>query len=947
MGLALFGMVDRREQLATPLGSERAYDGGADDHAGGGVGVSVVSVAAVRLPDPSEVELEEARVRSARSGLEMVDLRHLEIDPTAADALPVSIARRHRAAAIGRRFGLPLIAIAAPENLLAIDDVYLAAGTDVLLVVAPERQVEACVEALYPPSERARSLEPAPVDVDQPAGVALPADDHVPLAEAHYGADDVDWYRIGAYVGDGVRSDPVLPSLGPFEEPPFTPVDDVADGVGGGAQAVTEAGVGASPWDQARDEASGIDRAELEGELFGPPVEAAEATEPVEAAATGLETDLDASPWGAAAAHDEAEDGPVVPWWMREMAAPGAEVEAGPDEGVDTAPEPAVRLEDALGALAGTGGEGYLPQAAEPEPEPEPEPPAPAAPDPGWHHRDVGDVLLAQGLLAEEQLATARQNSRTTGRPLRAVLAELQLVEETDLLRAVAEEAGRRVIDLDQWPIDPRAGALLPESVARRYGVLAVGFEDGRPVVATADPSDVVALDDVRTLLGGNIVIVVCAAQQIEVYLGRVYRRTEETDLAARSAALVVSGPETSQLADLEDLHALADEAPVVRFVNLVLRQALNEAASDVHIEPTASDLVVRCRIDGVLHHLTRAPRAIQGSVTSRLKVMAGLDIAEHRIPQDGRFSLGAGNRQVDLRLATLPTVHGEKIVLRILDKSTAPLQLERLGFLPGVLERYQTAYRRPAGTILVTGPTGSGKSTTLYATLAELNSPERNLITVEDPVEYQMAGVNQVQVNPKAGLTFASALRSILRSDPDIILVGEIRDKETATIAVEAALTGHLVLSCLHTNDAVSTPMRLIEMGVEPFLVGSAIDCILAQRLARILCQRCAQPYEPNAEELRAAGWKDDMLGTGEAPAFRRAQGCQACSGTGYRGRIAVQEVLLVDEDIERAILDRATSDEIARLASAQGMTTLRRDGLHKAALGITSLEEIMRVVV
>jgi type IV pilus assembly protein PilB len=357
--------------------------------------------------------------------------------------------------------------------------------------------------------------------------------------------------------------------------------------------------------------------------------------------------------------------------------------------------------------------------------------------------------------------------------------------------------------------------------------------------------------------------------------------------------------------------------------------------------------LRIRFRIDGVLHEITRSPKAIQGGVTSRLKVMASLDIAEHRVPQDGRITLTVGRREIDLRVATLPTVHGEKIVLRVLDKSTASLNLTELGFLPDVEARYEQAFRKAYGTILVTGPTGSGKSTTLYATLNALNSSERNLITVEDPVEYQLRGVSQVQVNPKAGLHFANALRSILRSDPDVVLVGEIRDRETAVIAIEAALTGHLVLSSLHTNDAAGTPMRLVEMGVEPFLVASALDCVLAQRLTRQLCVNCQEEYSPKAEELKTIGFTEEDEPTNGELSFRRAIGCQACSHTGYRGRIALQELLILDEEIERAITGRGSSDDIQRLALEQGMIPLRHDGLRKAALGITSLEEILRVVV
>jgi len=388
------------------------------------------------------------------------------------------------------------------------------------------------------------------------------------------------------------------------------------------------------------------------------------------------------------------------------------------------------------------------------------------------------------------------------------------------------------------------------------------------------------------------------------------------------------------------------EDAPIVKFVNLLIAQAVADRASDIHVEPTETDLRIRFRVDGVLHEVMHSPRSIQGGVISRLKVMADINIAERRIPQDGRISLSVAGKGVDLRVATLPTVYGEKVVMRILDKAQARLSLPDLGFHPAVLPRFEACFRKPYGTILVTGPTGSGKSTTLYATLNVLNSTDKNVITVEDPVEYRLPGVNQVQVNPKAGLTFASALRSILRSDPDIVLVGEIRDRETATIAIEASLTGHLVLSTLHTNDAASTPMRLVEMGVEPFLVISALDCVVAQRLARKLCERCREEYEPTQHDLAEAGWPAALLETEGAPTLYRAVGCAACSRTGYRGRLAVHEVMVMSEEIRRMVVERYSSDDIKKTALAQGMLTLREDGLVKVAQGKTTLEELFRVI-
>jgi type IV pilus assembly protein PilB len=395
---------------------------------------------------------------------------------------------------------------------------------------------------------------------------------------------------------------------------------------------------------------------------------------------------------------------------------------------------------------------------------------------------------------------------------------------------------------------------------------------------------------------------------------------------------------------DLVTLRAVVDEAPIVKFVNLIILQAVQERASDIHVEPTEYDLRIRFRIDGVLHERMRQPRSIVAGVISRLKVMADIDISERRVPKDGRIGLTVEGKAIDLRVSTLPTVHGEKVVMRILDRASSVQTLESLGFLPYQLAQYQRSYVKPYGAILVTGPTGSGKSTTLYATLNILNDASRNLVTVEDPVEYKLPNVNQVQTNVKAGLTFASALRSILRQDPDVILVGEIRDKETGVIAVEAALTGHLVLSTLHTNDAPSTPLRLVEMGIEPFLVTSAVDCVLAQRLARRLCERCKGPFTPTEEDLVAARWNHTDVP--EVPTLYRAVGCNQCGDTGYRGRMAIHEVMPMTEELDRLIVARGSSESLRQVAIEQGMMELRRDGLAKVALGRTTLEEVSRVV-
>jgi type IV pilus assembly protein PilB len=553
--------------------------------------------------------------------------------------------------------------------------------------------------------------------------------------------------------------------------------------------------------------------------------------------------------------------------------------------------------------------------------------------------RSVGTLLVADNLVTQDQVDAGLAEQSASGKPIGRILVERGQLSEVDLARVLAAQAGLEFVDLAEYPVDRGAVGLIPEPVARRYRALPIGWSEGRLVVAMADPTNVFALDDIHALTKAEVQAVVVTKDQLLEALDRFHRLEGEAGEVAQIAAdSVIAADEESQGREA------VDEAPIVRFVNLLITQAVADRASDIHVEPAESDLRIRFRVDGVLHEVMRSPRSIQAGVISRLKIMADINIAERRLPQDGRMSLTVGGRTIDLRVATHPTVHGEKVVLRILDTSQARLDLADLGFRPEALRRYEACYRKPYGTILVTGPTGSGKSTTLYATLNLLNQDDRNIITVEDPVEYRLAGVNQIQVNPRAGLTFAAALRSILRADPDIILVGEIRDRETAVIAIEAALTGHLVLSTLHTNDAASTPMRLIEMGVEPFLVTSALDCVVAQRLARRLCERCKVPYEPTPAELVEADWRAAELG--ERPQLYRPAGCPACSRTGYRGRLAIQEVMVMSEEIERMVIERYSSDDVKKAAVSQGMAPLRQDGLRKVAQGVTTLEEVFRVV-
>jgi type IV pilus assembly protein PilB len=553
--------------------------------------------------------------------------------------------------------------------------------------------------------------------------------------------------------------------------------------------------------------------------------------------------------------------------------------------------------------------------------------------------KQLGQILLEQGLISEEHLQLALEEHRTTPKSLGRVLIDLGYIRERDLVRALAEQVGLEFVDLTEYRIDAAVAALLPEALSRRYRALPIGEEDGKLLVAMSDPANVYALDDIRSITGRDVRPVVATSNDVEQAIQKFSGMGDQVEALATEAAEAFG-----EEADLTQVQAAVEDAPIVKLVQAIMTQASADRASDVHIEPTEKDVRVRFRVDGVLHEVMHSPKSIQGGLISRLKVMGDLNIAEKRVPQDGRVSLRVNNRSLDLRLATLPTVHGEKIVIRILDKSNALLELSELGFLPDAFKVYERSFRKPYGAILVTGPTGSGKSTSLYATLNILNQIDRHIVTVEDPVEYRLPGVNQIQVNPKAGLTFASALRSILRADPDIILIGEIRDRETAMIAVESALTGHMVLSSLHTNDAPSAITRLIEMEVETFLVASAIDCVVAQRLARKLCDKCKEAFTPEPMELLEAGYPESRIpDLGE---FFRPVGCNSCSNTGYRGRIGLYEVMPMSEEIERLTVERASAEMVKRVAAEQGMQSLRDDGLEKAVLGITSIEEIARVV-
>lgn len=524
---------------------------------------------------------------------------------------------------------------------------------------------------------------------------------------------------------------------------------------------------------------------------------------------------------------------------------------------------------------------------------------------------------------------------------LRQRLVSAQLATETQIAEAIAAHTGYRFVDLGAAVLDPEVVATVSPTLCRRYHLIPIARGRRQLTVGMLDPSDLIALDDVATATDLNIRPVVVAADALAAAFSRLLRSDEElSDLSEQIGEIAAAdGVGTTEI-----LEEQVDDAPIVRFVNLLITQAINDRASDIHIEPGERQLTVRYRIDGVLHEMQKADRSIQDGVISRLKIMASIDIAERRKPQDGRLSVLHDGRQVDLRLATLPTVWGEKIVMRILDNSGTALEMADLRFSAINEQRFRTAITRPHGMVLVTGPTGSGKSTTLYTALNTVANSRINVITVEDPVEYRIAGINQVQVNQRAGMTFQAALRSILRSDPDVVLVGEIRDQETATISIEAALTGHLVLSTLHTNDAPSALTRLIEIGCEPYLVGTALSAVVAQRLARRLCTKCREPYVENADMLASVAFPHDPH---DLPQLYRAVGCSACSGTGFRGRVALHEVMTLSEGLEHLAVGRATGTAMRQLALEEGMVSLRDDGFSKVAQGITTIEEVLRVAV
>ncbi len=566
--------------------------------------------------------------------------------------------------------------------------------------------------------------------------------------------------------------------------------------------------------------------------------------------------------------------------------------------------------------------------------------------------KPLGQILLEKGLVKSEQLEEALKVQKNTTEQLGRILVELGHVTERDVLRAHAEQLGIPFLELDRTSVDEDVAKAIPQSVVQRYNAVPIRRSGNRLTVAMADPTNVFALDDIRLITGYEIDPMLAAPDDISALLRTSDNGATQESLDTALSALTgtagmlpddmdVTGGGTDE--DVDRAAALEGEAPIIRVVNVIIQQAINDRASDIHVEPDRRGIRIRYRVDGVLHEVMQMPKYVHAPLISRIKIMGDMNIAERRLPQDGRIHIRHEGKDFDLRVSSLPTVFGEKCVMRILDQSSILIGLNKLGMSPETQAELESIIIQPNGMILSTGPTGSGKTTTQYSVLNKINSVEKNIITIEDPVEYQLRGLNQVHVNRKAGLTFANAMRYFVRQDPDIIMVGEIRDLETAETAIQASLTGHLVLSTLHTNDAPSAVTRMVDMGVEPFLIAASVIGVLAQRLGRRICPNCKEPYKPPAEALRRVGFK---LDDADSVVFYRGRGCEQCRHSGYRTRLGIFELMMLNEEIQDLIVKRAPLSEVRNAALASGMKTLKMDGFQKVLEGLTTVEEVMRVV-
>jgi len=558
--------------------------------------------------------------------------------------------------------------------------------------------------------------------------------------------------------------------------------------------------------------------------------------------------------------------------------------------------------------------------------------------------KSLGESLVEEGLITADQFKQAQEEEDKTGVPLRKILTKMGLIGEEDLVSFLCSRTGIPRIELNNYLIDPKIIALVPEELARKHEIIPVLKIGNRLTCAMVDPWNLFVLDQIRSKT--DLIIEPALATEKEIKKGLsvcygVKGSMEELveSIGAEGFDIRKTIPEEEEI-DNKLLEGIAEQPTVIKLVNLVIMNAIKEGASDVHVEPEEKTLRIRVRVDGMLHEIFSPPKHLQSAVISRIKVMSSLDITQRRMPQDGRFTIKIEGREIDVRVSCVPTMFGENIVLRLLDTSSALLKLEQVGFFQETLQKYQKLLSRPHGIILLTGPTGSGKTTMLYASLDKLNTPEKNITTIEDPVEYKLYGIRQIQVNPNVDLRFANGLRSILRQDPDIIMVGEIRDFETAEIAIHASLTGHLVFSTLHTNDAAGAITRLVDIGIEPYLVASSLIGVLAQRLVRTICPECKEMYKPSEEILR-----DLRLSEGEKIEFFKGKGCPHCMNTGYKGRIGIFELLAIDDEIRDLIVAKVSSEKIEKQARAAGAISLKEAGIQKVKEGLTTLEEILRV--
>ncbi|MBU4602138.1 type II secretion system ATPase GspE [bacterium] len=560
-------------------------------------------------------------------------------------------------------------------------------------------------------------------------------------------------------------------------------------------------------------------------------------------------------------------------------------------------------------------------------------------------NKRIGDILIEQGLITPQQLKEALEMQKNGNKKrLGEIFVETGVITREELYEVLQYVYETEYVDLSNYVIDPEVISLISEKIALRLKLIPISKNNGELIIAMANPLDVYAIDFVRDHTKiKKIKSLMAPEEDILNAITNYYELGEYDDIIERLGTEVVFKEEEYE-EDSKKLEAISREAPIIQLVNMLIVQGVKDRASDIHIEPNEKGLLIRFRIDGMLHDIRTLPNTIKSAVISRIKILAKMDIAERRLPQDGRFQVKFGTREVDLRVSSIPIVFGEKVVLRLLDKSKGLIKLEQLGFIPEQLEEFKSIITKSYGIILLTGPTGSGKTTTLYAALNEVNSKDKNIITVEDPVEYKLNRINQIQVKPKIDLTFANTLRSILRQDPDIIMVGEIRDAETAQIAVQAALTGHLVLSTLHTNDAASAITRLIDMNVETFLISSSVIAVIAQRLVRVICEKCKEEYLPGKDVLSGLNIKANSNDDGKVKLYR-GTGCPFCKNTGYYGRTSIYELIVLDEDIRTLIISKASSNIIKDTAIKKGMKTLKDSGLKKALQGITTIEEVLRV--